>query len=90
MKNHKVPSAILSCFLIAFIIQGVLKLSGIFVFDKALDWDIFKIIDNNKFLYVVYYSILIFIVEYCLSFALTTKCYSKKWYHTVITRKGRS
>ena len=45
--NSKVPIAILSCFLIAFILQGILKISGVFIFEKALDWEIFKIIDNS-------------------------------------------
>ena len=47
-KNNKVPIAILSCFLIAFILQGVLKISGILVFEKALNWEIFDIIDTHK------------------------------------------
>ena len=83
-KNNKVPIAILSCFLIAFILQGVLKLSGILVFEKALDWEIFTIIDKHFPLQVVYYSIFLFISLYCLSFTLTSKPYSKKWYHYVI------
>lgn len=82
--NSKVPIAILSCFLIAFIIQGVLKISGIFIFEKALDWEIFKIIDNNAILECIYYSLITFINIYCLSFALTSKPYSNKWYHYII------
>lgn len=82
--NRKVPLAILCCFLIAFILQGTLKLCGVFVFDKALDWDIFRIIDSSIFLYVVYYSIFIFISIYCLSFCLLCKPYSKKWWHYVL------
>ena len=83
-KNDRVPSAILSCFLIAFILQGVLKICGVFIFEKALAWEIFKVIDNNKFLYIVNYFLITFIVVYCLSFTFTTRWYSKKWYHYVI------
>ena len=79
-NNKKVPLAILSCFLIVFIIQGMLKLSGIFVFEKALNWEIFALIDNSIFLQILYYSIVALISVYCLSFALTGKLYSKKWY----------
>lgn len=82
--NSRVPSAVLSCFLIAFILQGVLKISGVLVFEKALNWEIFSIIDNNKWLQVVYYSFISFIAVYCLSFALTKKPYSKQWYHYII------
>lgn len=82
--NSKVPVAILSCFLIAFILQGVLKLSGIFIFEKALDWEIFKIIDSSMILQVIYYSLIVIINIYCLSFALTSKSYSSKWYHYLI------
>ena len=84
MVNKKVPLAILSCFLIAFILQGVLKLSGIFIFEKALDWQIFEIIDNSIWLSIIYYSIISFICAYFLSFALTTRLYSNKWYHYLI------
>ena len=84
MKNKKVPVAILSCFLIAFILQGALKLSGIFVFEKALTWDIFKIIDNSLALTIIYNILINIIAVYCLSFALTTKPYSTKWWHYVI------
>ena len=85
MKNNsKVPVAILSSFLIAFILQGVLKVCGVLIFEKALNWEIFKIIDNVKWLQIIYYGILIFITVYCLSFALTKKPYSKKWYHYLI------
>lgn len=83
-KNNKVPIAILSCFLIAFILQGVLKISGILVFEKALGWEIFTIIDKYKILQVFYYSMIVSISVYCLSFSLTTKCYSKKWYHYIL------
>lgn len=83
-NNKKVPMAILSCFLIAFILQGILKISGIFVFEKALSWEIFKIIDNYKCLQIIYYSIIAFISVYCLSFALNSRCYSNKWYHYVV------
>ena len=76
-NNDKVPVAILSCFLIAFVIQGILKISGVFIFEKALSWEIFKVIDENTWLQVSYYSIINLINVYCLSFALTTKCYSK-------------
>lgn len=82
--NSKVPVAILSCFLIAFILQGVLKLCGVFVFEKALDWEIFKLIDNNKCFSVIYYSIIMIITMHCLSYSLTTKIYSNKWYHYLI------
>lgn len=84
MKNQKVVSAILSCFIIAFILQGVLKITGIFVFEKALDWQIFTIIDNSKCASLIYNSLLTTIIIYCLSFALSSKCYSNKWYHYVI------
>lgn len=83
-NNDRVPMAILSCFLIAFILQGTLKMCGIFVFEKALDWGIFNLIDNNKVLYIINYFIIVFIVVYCLSFVFTTKWYSKKWYHYII------
>lgn len=83
-KNNKVPIAILSCFLIAFVLQGILKISGVFIFEKALDWEIFKIIDSNVFLNIVHSSIITIIIVYCLSFALTSKCYSKKWYHYLL------
>jgi hypothetical protein len=82
--NERVPMAILSCFLIAFILQGILKISGVFVFEKALTWEIFNIIDNNMWLQIIYYSLIVLITTYCLSFALTIKPYSKKWYHYVI------
>lgn len=82
--NSKVPVAVLSCFLIAFILQGSLKLGGILVFEKALDWQIFSIIDNCKWLQVIYYSLISLIAVYCLSFALTAKPYSNKWYHYVL------
>lgn len=83
-KNNKVPIAILSCFLIAFILQGVLKISGILVFEKALDWEIFSIIDKYKWLNILYYSLLSSMAIYCLSFSISTRPYSKKWYHYVI------
>lgn len=83
-KNSKVPFAILSCFTIAFVLQGILKLCGVFIFEKALNWEIFTIIDNSKILSVFYFSIYVFITIYCLAFALTNKPYSKKWYHYVI------
>lgn len=82
--NSKVPVAILSCFLIAFIVQGVLKLSGIFIFEKALNWEIFLIIDSNLIFQFIYYSLMVIIIVYCLSFSLTEKAYSKKWYHYII------
>ena len=83
-KNYKVPFAVLSCFLIAFVLQGVLKLCGVFVFDKALEWRIFTVIDNTLWLQIVYYSLAVIIISYCLSFSLTDKFYSKNWYHYVI------
>lgn len=84
MINKKVPLAILSCFVIAFIIQGILKLSGIFIFEKTLDWDIFNIIDNNIILNIVFNTIICFISVYCLSLTLTTKAYSNRWYHYIV------
>ena len=83
-NNDKVPVAILSCFLIAFILQGVLKLCGILIFEKALDWGIFTTIDNSLILSTIYFAFIMFVVEYCLSFSLTTKAYSTKWYHYII------
>lgn len=82
--NKKVPVAILSCFLIAFVLQGILKLCGVFVFEKALTWDIFRIIDSSKILTIVFQWIINIIAVYCLSFALTSRAYSNKWYHYVI------
>jgi len=82
--NEKVPIAVLSCFLIAFIIQGILKISGVFIFEKAIDWQIFKIIDEIPIIRISYYSIFCLITVYCLTFSLTTKPYSKKWYHYLI------
>lgn len=83
-NNDKVPMAILSCFLIAFILQGILKISGVFVFEKALDWGIFKVIDNSKVLSIAHNSIITIVACYCLSFALTSKYYSRKWYHYLV------
>lgn len=83
-KNNKVPVAILSCFLVAFILQGILKLCGVFIFEKALTWQIFDIIENSKFLKILYYSILNIYAVYCFSFVFTTKWYSKKWYHYIL------
>ena len=89
MKNNKkVPIAILSCFLIAFVLQGILKLSGVFIFEKALGWGIFKTIDSTVWLQVLYYGITNMISMYCLSFALTSKPYSNKWYHYLIIVLG--
>lgn len=82
--NKKVPIAILSFFMVAFLIQVVLKLSGVFIFEKALDWQIFGIIDNNLWFSIPYYSLFVLLPIYCLSFTLTTKPYSNKWYHYVI------
>ena len=82
--NRKVPLAILCCFLIAFLIQGAFKLAGIFIFDKALDWQIFAIIDNSIFLSILYYSILMFLTMCCLSFTLRRYIFSKCWYHYII------
>ena len=59
MLNKKVPLAILCCFLIAFLIQGILKLSGVFIFEKVLDWDIFSIIDSNLWLNILFNSIIL-------------------------------
>lgn len=84
MLNKKVPLAILCCFLIAFLIQGILKLSGVFIFEKALDWDIFAIIDSNLWLSILFNSIINIIAVYCMSFCLSTRPYSNKWYHYVI------
>ena len=83
-SNNKVPIAILSCFLITFIIQGILKLSGVFVFEKAIDWEIFKIIDDTLWLKIIHYSLIMFVTMYCLSFVFTNKAYSTKWYHYII------
>lgn len=80
----RVPTAILCCFTIAFVLQGVLKLSGVFIFEKALDWDIFKIIDNHIWLTIIYYSIMVFITMCCLSFTLRRYLFSKCWWHYVI------
>jgi len=82
--NSRVPVAVLCCFLVAFIIQGVLKLCGVFVFEKTLSWGIFEIIDNTKWLYITYYSLIVFLTIYCLSFMLTSEPFSRKWYHYVI------
>lgn len=82
--NSKVPVAILSCFLIAFILQGALKLGGVFVFEKALNWEIFTIIDNSLFLNIWFNGLLVVLTCYCLSFSLTAKPYSKKWWHYLI------
>lgn len=83
-NNSRVPVAILCCFLVAFIIQGVLKLCGVFIFEKSLSWGIFNIIDNTLWLYIVYYSLIVFVTIYCLSFMLTSEPYSRKWYHYII------
>ena len=82
--NSKVPIAILSCFLIAFILQGILKISGVFIFEKALNWDIFEIIDSCFWAQVIFYSFIVFIVVYCLSFTMTSRAYTDKWYHYLI------
>ena len=82
--NSKVPIAILSCFLIAFILQGILKISGVFIFEKALSWEIFKIIDSCFWAQVIFYSFIVFIVVYCLSFTMTSRAYTDKWYHYLI------
>lgn len=83
-KNNKVPLAVLSCFLIAFILQGVLKISGVFIFEKALYWEIFTIIDNNLIFYCIYQCLINIIAVYCLSFTLTARPYSNKWYHYLL------
>lgn len=84
-NNNKVPIAVLSFFLIAFILQGILKISGVFIFEKALNWDIFRIIDSNYWLRINYYSIINLINVYCLSFTLNTRCYTKKhWLSAII------
>ena len=84
MKNNKVPMAILSCFLIAFILQGILKIIGVFIFEKSLDWEIFTLIENSKLARIIYYGILNIYAVYCSSFVFTTKWYSTKWYHYLI------
>lgn len=81
---RRVPAAILCCFAIAFVLQGVLKLSGVFIFEKALDWEIFKIIDNHLWLTIIYYSTIVFTTMYCLSFTLRRHAFSKYWWHYVI------
>lgn len=83
-KNNKVPIAILSCFLIAFILQGVLKISGILVFEKALNWEIFSVIDKSITLQSIIYPLFVCLTIYCLSFSLSTKPYSKKWFHYLL------
>lgn len=83
-KNDKVPLSILSCFLIAFIIQGILKLRGILVFEKVLEWEIFDVIDKNQIVSTFYYTLIMVVPIYCLSFSLTSKPYSNKWYHYAI------
>ena len=80
----RVPIAILCCFTIAFVLQGILKLSGIFVFEKVLNWDIFRIIDENLWLTIIYYSIIVFTTIYCFSFTFSRNLYSKHWWHYVI------
>lgn len=82
--NKRVPIAICSLFLVAFVVQVVLKLSGVFIFEKALDWQVFGFIDKTIWVAIPYYAIFIFITMYCLAFMLTTKPYSKKWYHYTI------
>lgn len=82
--NKKVPFAILSCFLIAFVLQLALKMCGVFIFEKALSWDIFRIIDSNIILNTFYYSIFVFVAMYCCSFALSTKPYSTKIWHYIV------
>lgn len=82
--NKKVPMAMLCCFSIAFIIQGILKLCGIFVFEKCLNWQIFEIIDSNQILMIIFYSLCVLMGMYCLSFAFTKHAYSKQWYHYII------
>ena len=82
--NKKVPMAIFSLFMVAFVLQVILKLSGVFIFDKALNWEVFGFIDNNLWLAIPYYSVFVFLPMYCLSFTLTRKPYSNKWYHYLI------
>lgn len=86
--NSKVPIAVLSCFLIAFILQGILKISGVFIFEKALNWEIFKIIDENKFLSILYYSIINILAVYAMSFTFSRSYYSNKWYHYILIFVG--
>jgi hypothetical protein len=82
--NKKVPFAILSCFLIAFVLQGLLKMCGVFVFEKVITWDIFRIIDQSKILTIIFYLFINGIACYCLSFALTSNPYSKKYWHYIL------
>lgn len=82
--NSKVPIAVLSCFLIAFILQGMLKASGVLIFEKALDWEIFKIIDNNLFLNITFYSMLSFCAVYCLSCSFMLNYTNKTWWHYIL------
>ena len=82
--NRKVPVALLSCFSIAFIVQGILKMCGVFVFEKFLGWQIFEIIDSSEVTMIIFYSICMFITMYCLSFTFTRHAYSKQWYHYLI------
>lgn len=83
-NNDRVPIAILSCFLIAFIVQGILKISGVFVFEKALNWEIFKIIDENKILNIAFYSLFSFCTIYCLSFSFLTTSKNCFWQYILI------
>lgn len=89
-NNNKVPIAVLSCFVIAFILQGLLKIWGIFIFEKALDWEIFNVIDSSKLFNIIYQILINIIAVYCLSFAFTSRPYSKKWYHYLIILVGCS
>lgn len=79
--NSKVPFAVWCCFLIAFIVQCILKMNGIFVFEKTLNWQIFDTIDKNITLTIIYYSFTIMLVQYCLSFSFTGTLKPKKFYH---------
>lgn len=84
MKNQKVPFAMLCCFLIAFVLQVSLKLGGVLMFEKALNWEIFAIIDSNKFINFIFYLLINLTAVYFLSFTLSSKPYSKNVWHYVI------
>lgn len=83
-QKNKIAVATLACFLVAFVAAYALKILGIFIFEKALDWQIFKIIDENRFLLIAFYTVLTFGIMYCLTFAPSGKLYSKIWWHYVI------
>lgn len=84
MKNRKVPFAMLCCFLIAFVLQVALKFGGVLIFDKALNWEIFSIIDTNKFANFIFYLLINLMAVYFLSFTLSSKPYAKNIWQYII------